>query len=71
MHFIGMHILWWLFWIIVISGFFALLTPVPRKKIRKTPLQILEHRYAAGEIGTQEYQERRTRLERDASSATR
>ena len=71
MHFIGMHILWWLFWIIVISGFFALLTPVPRKKRRKTPLQILEHRYAASEIGTQEYQERRTRLERDASTATR
>jgi len=64
----GMHFFWWLFWLIVIALFFSLLTPVPRSKARETPLQTLQRRYAAGEISTEEYEERKQRLERDASS---
>jgi putative membrane protein len=61
----GMHLFWWLFWFLIIASFFSLLTPVPRNKARETPLQILKRRYAAGEISTEEYEERRQRLERD------
>ncbi|MFZ5862340.1 MAG: SHOCT domain-containing protein [Nitrospirota bacterium] len=64
--FFGMHVFWWLFWIVLILAFFSLLTPVPRHKARETPLQILQRRYAAGELSTQEYEERKARLERDA-----
>ncbi len=64
--FFGMHVFWWLFWVVLILAFFSLLTPVPRHKARETPLQILQRRYAAGEISTQEYEERKQRLERDA-----
>lgn len=64
--FFGMHVFWWLFWILLILAFFLLLTPVPRHKARETPLQILQRRYAAGELSTQEYEERKARLERDA-----
>ena len=63
----GMHVFWWLFWFLIISAFFSLLTPVPRHKARETPLQILQRRYAAGEITTEEYEDRKQRLERDAS----
>ena len=63
----GMHLLWWLFWFALISVFFGLLTPVPRNKVRETPAQILQRRYAAGEISSTEYEERKTRLERDAA----
>ena len=66
--FFGMHALWWLFWVIVLVLFFSLLTPVPRneaRRQRKTPLEILQRRYAAGEISTQEYEERKATLERD------
>ena len=72
MHFVeggwlwGMHLFWWLFWIVLIAAFFGLLTPVPRKQARQTPLQILQRRYAAGEISTDEYAERKKRLEQDA-----
>lgn len=72
MHFIeggwfwGMHIFWWVFWIVLIGAFFGLLTPVPRRRARETPLQILQRRYAAGEISTDEYTERKKRLEEDA-----
>lgn len=64
--FFGMHVFWWLFWIVLILAFFSLLTPVPRHRARETPLQVLQRRYAAGEISTQEYEERKARLERDA-----
>ena len=62
----GMHLFWWLFWFLIIASFFSLLTPVPRKKVRETPLQVLQRRYAAGEISSQDYEERKQRLERDA-----
>lgn len=65
----GMHLLWWLFWIVLISLFFSLLTPVPRSKVRETPLQILQRRYAAGEISTEEYEQRKQRLARDADAS--
>jgi len=51
-----------LFWIIVLVLFFSLLTPVPRNEARRrreTPLEIVQRRYAAGEISTQEYEERK------------
>ena len=64
----GMHILWWLFWIVLIVVFFSLLTSVSRTRTRETPLQILQRRYAAGDISTQEYEERKARLECDGAS---
>ena len=73
MHFVdggwfwGMHLFWWLFWFALIAVFFSLLAPVPRRKVRETPLQILQRRYAAGEISTQEYEERKSKLERGAA----
>lgn len=68
----GMHLFWWLFWVALIIFFFGLFTPVSRKAARErrtTPLEILQRRYAAGEISTQEYEERKQRLERDAPSS--
>lgn len=71
----GMGVYWWCFWIIIIICwicFFAFLTPVRRSKWvtyskLETPLQVLQRRYAAGEITHEEYEERRTRLLRDAN----
>jgi putative membrane protein len=63
--FLGMHLLWWLFWIVLILVIIGLLNPVPRRKVLETPLQVLQRRYAAGEISTQEYEERKARLEQD------
>ncbi len=65
--------LWWLFWIILLVSFFSFLTPVPRKKARLnrlTPLDILQRRFAAGEISTEDYEERKAILERDAPLIT-
>jgi putative membrane protein len=69
----GMNLLWWLFWIALLVVFFALATPVPRHRVRQYdhPLSILRRRYAAGEITTEEYEERRTRLMRDLQAPER
>ncbi len=62
----GMHLFWWIFWVILIVLFFSLLTPSHSRKVqRESPLKILQRRYAAGEISTEEYDERKARLERD------
>lgn len=62
----GMHFFWWLFWIVLIVAFFALIGPVPRGRRRQTPFEVLQRRYAAGEITEKEYEERKAKLGRDA-----
>jgi putative membrane protein len=64
----GMHVFWWLFWLVCIILFFGTLTPVPRHKVRETPRQILQRRYAAGEISSEEYEECKSKLDRDAGT---
>lgn len=58
----GMHVFWWLFWIAVIVVFVFSITPVPRSRRRETPLEVLQRRYAAGEVSTKEYEERKAKL---------
>jgi uncharacterized membrane protein len=52
--------------------FFLLLAPVPRSAARarrETPLELLQRRYAGGEISTEEYEERKLRLQADRAAA--
>lgn len=44
---------------------FSPMTPVSRGRRRETPLEVLQRRYAAGEVTTEAYEERKTKLERD------
>lgn len=67
-YYFGMNIIWWVFWVVAILAFWALLVPVPRtlwRQRRETPLEVLQRRYASGELTTTEYDERLQRLERD------
>ena len=63
-YWLGMNFIWWIVWIAVLAAFFAFLTPVPRAAARSSndPLSILKRRYAAGEITSAEFDERRARL---------
>lgn len=66
--FFGMSYLWWLVWIVLIVAFFTTVTPVSRREARRSrlsPLDILQRRYAAGELSTAEYEERKAVLLRD------
>lgn len=64
----GMHFFWWLFWIIGIVALFSLFAPVPRsQRHQATPLEILQRRYAAGDITSEDYEERKAKLEQDTN----
>ena len=68
-NYFGMHFFWWIFWIVLMLALFAVATPVPRRRMRlyrENPLGILQRRYAAGELTTEEYEERKARIERDS-----
>lgn len=70
----GMHMFWWLFWIAAVVLFFSFAVPVPRRRyaqLRETPLDVLRRRYAAGELTTAEYDERRERLADGAGQDSR
>lgn len=75
----GMHAIWWIVWIALIVAVVLLLVRAPGRRgddakttanaPGETPLEILRRRYAAGEISTNEYEERKAVLERDALPA--
>jgi putative membrane protein len=66
----GMHFYWWFVWIFIWVIFFSFMTPMRRVTYRalQSPMQLLQRRYAAGEITSEEYEERRTKLMRDAKA---
>lgn len=63
--FLGMHFIWWLFWIGMIGLLISPITPVSVGRRRETPLEVLQRRYAGGEVSTAEYEERKAKLEHD------
>lgn len=64
-HFWGMHMFWWIVWVILLFWIFFTPYDVPGKKRRESPLDILQRRLASGEISKEEYEERRAIIERD------
>lgn len=68
----GMNVIWWFFWIALVVVFFSLATPVSRVRARDfdNPLSILQRRYAAGQMTTEEYLERKAQLQKDLQEPT-
>lgn len=65
-HFGGMHLFWWLVWIIMIVWIFATPYSIPGQRFKKdTPLDVLKKRLASGEINNNEYQEKKNLLEKN------
>lgn len=69
----GMHWLWWIVWILLILGIVWTIvrasqswTPTSRSQPpQESALDVLKRRYAEGKLSTEEYEERKERLERD------
>ena len=54
----GMHFGWWILWVVFLLLIFATPYNIPGQKTKKdTPLDVLDKRFASGEINKQEYQE--------------
>lgn len=64
----GMNFVWWLLWIGMLVWIFAIPYDIPGQRKRKTSaLDILQRRFASGEIKTDEYNEKRKMIENDLS----
>ena len=62
----GMHLVWWLVWLLLLFWIFVLPYNIPFQRMKKnSPLEILLRRYALGEITNEEYQEKKKILEND------
>ncbi len=65
-HYWGMHWVWWVLWVIILIWIFATPWSIPGERRKKdNPLEILRKRYAAGELTTEEYEDRKKVLEQD------
>jgi len=54
----GMHFGWWILWVVFLLWIFATPYNIPGQKTKKDkPLDVLDKRFASGEINKQEYQE--------------
>ena len=64
----GMNFIWWFVWVVILIWIFATPYEIPGQRRRKdTPLDILQKRFAMGQITNAEYQERKKVLEFDLS----
>jgi len=64
-HYWGMHIIWWVIWVIFIIWVFATPWDIPGQKMKKeTPLDLLKKRYANVEITKEEYEDIKMTLQK-------
>jgi putative membrane protein len=64
----GMHFFWWFVWIMLLIWIFAVPYDIPgQRRRRDSALDILQKRFAAGEITTDDYNHKRKILENDMS----
>ncbi|MBC7473723.1 MAG: SHOCT domain-containing protein [Candidatus Sericytochromatia bacterium] len=64
----GMHLIWWFVWIIMMVWIFAIPYNIPGQRISKaSALDILQIRFASGNITDEEYQKMKKTLENDLS----
>lgn len=61
-HIWGVHGVWWLFGVLLLILLLFIVARAMRPAKPRTPRDVLDDRYAAGEISTEEYEDRRRRL---------
>jgi putative membrane protein len=60
----GMNLIWWIIWIILFIWIFITPYDIPGQRRKKdSPLDILQKRFASGEITKEEYLDKRKVLE--------
>ena len=65
-HIWGMHLVWWIIWLVFIFWIFAMPYNIPGQRRKKdSPLDILQKRFASGEISNEEYNEKKRILQND------
>lgn len=67
----GMHWIWWIFWVALVGSIvfygWGGGSSDRRRDHRESPLAVLKWRLANGDISVEEYEQRKLRLDGDAS----
>ena len=64
----GIHLIWWIIWVIILLWIFATPWSIPGQKRRKeSPVDILKRRFASGEISKEEFEESKKILNADSN----
>ncbi|RKR84723.1 putative membrane protein [Mucilaginibacter gracilis] len=59
-NFWGMDFIWWFIWIMLLIWIFAIPYDIPfQRNAKNSPLDILQKRFASGEISRDDYDERK------------
>jgi putative membrane protein len=62
----GMNFVWWIVWLGLLIWIFAIPYDIPfQRRRRDSPLDVLQKRYAAGQISSDEYAQGRKMLKND------
>jgi len=62
----GMNLIWWFAWVMLMVWIFAVPYDIPFQRNRKnSPLDLLQRRFALGQISNEEYQTRKKILENE------
>lgn len=64
-HFWGMHLIWWVIWLVFIAWIFLMFTRYGRERDKDTSYDILRQRFAKGEITREQYEQDKKVLEED------
>lgn len=57
-HWGGMHVIWWIIWLVLLAWIFFVPTEIPyRRSGDEDPEQILKKRFAKGEITKEEFED--------------
>jgi putative membrane protein len=65
-HFWGMHLIWWFVWVMLLFWIFATPYEIPyQMKKKSSALDILQKRFASGQINKEQYLEHKAILEKD------
>ena len=63
-HIWGMHLVWWIIWILLLFWIFAIPYPIPGQRSRKlNAFETLQKRFAEGQINREEFKESKKLLE--------
>ena len=63
---LGMNLIWWVIWLFFIFWIFAIPYNIPGQRRKKdSPLDILQKRFASGQITNEEYNEKKRILQND------
>ncbi len=64
----GMNLIWWFVWMMLLVWIFAIPYDIPfQRKSKNSPLDILQKRFASGEINLEEYNSKKKVLDQDLS----